>query len=199
MFRKALKGIFFSSLVLLPSFVFQPLAIAQASVCPSVNKNISIQSKVSSFMGDAIDLSQFSGIQVLILASIGSMNTAQETSKMIDLEFQYSKKFRQVILLDAKGMGGMRNMMSEHMKDSASYQPSKNTSMSIDFDGNMIRPLIEASEKLFPNTKLYEEPVLLILDGKGRVLSAYNKIGSDLQIRQCLREQLKLERYSNPK
>lgn len=198
MFYKALKGLMFGSLMAVSSLGFVAIADAQNSVpkgsaCPS-NGDVSVKSQISSLQGDAIDLGNFSGIQVVVLASMDSMERAQETAKIIDLEFQYNKKFRQVVVMDMRAMSGMRGMLEGEM-GRRKPQTSAKTIFSPDFDGKSIQPIIQASERLFSKVSLNEQAVLLILNGKGQVLSAYNKLeGSDLPIRQCLREKLKLAR-----
>lgn len=198
MVHRTLKGLMLSSLMAVSSFGFVAIAdaqnsVKQNSVCPS-NGDVSIKSQISPLQGDAIDLGNFSGIQVVVLASMGSMETAQETAKIIDLEFQYNKKFRQVVVMDMRAMSGMRGMLEGEM-GKRKPQTSAKTIFSPDFDGKSIQPIIQASERLFSKVSLNEQAVLLILNGKGQVLSAYNKLeGSDLLIRQCLREKFKLAR-----
>jgi hypothetical protein len=198
MFYTTLKGLMLSSLMAVSSLGFSEIADAQNSVskdsvCPS-NGDVSVKSQISPLQGDAIDLGNFSGIQVVVLASMGSMETAQETAKIIDLEFQYNKKFRQVVVMDMRAMSAMRGMLQGEM-GKRKPQTSAKTTFSPDFDGKSIQPIIQASERLFSKVSLNEQAVLLILNGKGQVLSAYNKLeGSDLPIRQCLREKFKLAR-----
>jgi hypothetical protein len=198
MFYTTLKGLMLSSLMAVSSLGFSAIAdaqnsVKQNSVCPS-NGDVAIKSQISPLQGDAIDLGNFSGIQVVVLASMGSMETAQETAKIIDLEFQYNKKFRQVVVMDMRAMSGMRGMLEGEMVK-RKPQTSAKTIFSPDFDGKSIQPIIQASERLFSKVSLNEQALLLILNGKGQVLSAYNKLeGSDLPIRQCLREKFKLAR-----
>jgi hypothetical protein len=198
MFHKTLKCLMLSGLMAVSGLVFIAIADAQNSVqensaCPS-NGDVSIKSQINPLRGDAIDLGNFSGIQVVVLASMGSMEIAQETAKNIDLEFQYNKKFRQVVVMDMRAMSGMRGMMEGEM-GKRKPQTSGKTTFSPDFDGKSIQPIIQASERLFSKVSLNDQPVLLILNGKGQVLSAYNKLeGSDLPIRKCLREKFKLAR-----
>ncbi len=198
MFPQTFKGTMFGCLMTISSLGFVAIADAQNlkaqnSVCPS-NGDVFIKSQINSLNGDAIDLGSFSGIQVVVLASMGSMETAQETAKIIDLEFQYNKKFRQVVLMDLRAMSAMRGMLAGEM-DKRKPQTSSKTTFSPDFDGKSIQPIIEASERLFSKLNLNDRAVLLILNGKGQVLSAYNNLeGSDLPIRQCLREKFKLVR-----
>ncbi|MCX5935486.1 MAG: hypothetical protein NTU99_12035 [Pseudanabaena sp. LacPavin_0818_WC45_MAG_42_6] len=179
MFYTTLKGLMLSSLMAVSSLGFSAIAdaqnsVKQNSVCPS-NGDVAIKSQISPLQGDAIDLGNFSGIQVVVLASMGSMETAQEMAKIIDLEFQY-------------------NMLEGEMVK-RKPQTSAKTIFSPDFDGKSIQPIIQASEPLFSKVSLNEQALLLILNGKGQVLSAYNKLeGSDLPIRQCLREKFKLAR-----
>ena len=198
MFYTTLKGLMLSSLMAVSSLGFSAIAdaqnsVKQNSVCPS-NGDVAIKSQISPLQGDAIDRGNFSGIQVVVLASMGSMETAQETAKIIDLEFQYNKKFRQVVVMDMRAMSGMRGMLEGEM-GKRKPQTSAKTTFSHDFDGKSIQPIIQASERLFSKVSLNEQALLLILNGKGQVLSAYNKLeGSDLLIRQCLREKFKLAR-----
>ena len=198
MVHRTLKGLMLSSLMSVSSFGFVAIAdaqnsVKQNSVCPSTG-DVAVKSQISPLQGDAIDLGNFSGIQVVVLASMGSMETAQETAKIIDLEFQYNKKFRQVIVMDMRAMSGMRGMLQGEM-GKRKPQTSAKTTFSPDFDGKSIQPIIQASERLFSKVSLNEQALLLILNGKGQVLSAYNKLeGSDLPIRQCLREKFKLAR-----
>jgi hypothetical protein len=203
MFYKTFKGLMFGGLMAMSSLGFIAIAdaqnsvaqnsVQQNSVCPS-NGDISIKSQINPLQGDAIDLGNFSGIQVVVLASMGSMEIAQETAKIIDLEFQYNKKFRQVVVMDMRAMSGMRGMLEGEM-GKRKPQTSAKTIFSPDFDGKSIQPIIQASERLFSKVSLNDQAVLLILNGKGQVLSAYNKLeGSDLPIRQCLREKFKLAR-----
>lgn len=194
MFQKTFKRAVFGSLMAMSSLGFVAIADAQNAVCPP-NGDVSVKSQISSLKGDVIDLEKFSGIQVLVLASRGSMETVQQTAKLIDLEFKHNKKFRQVILLDARAMSAFRGMMSEQMKKKPP-ETSNKTTFSVDFDGNTVQPIIQTAERLFSRVNLNDEAVLLILNGKGQVISAYNKLeGSDLQIRQCLRQQFKSARY----
>ena len=198
MFYTNLKGLMLSSLMAVSSLGFSAIAdaqnsVKQNSVCPSKG-DVAIKSQISPLQGDAIDRGNFSGIQVVVLASMGSMETAQETAKIIDLEFQYNKKFRQVVVMDMRAMSGMRGMLEGEM-GKRKPQTSAKTTFSHDFDGKSIQPIIQASERLFSKVSLNEQALLLILNGKGQVLSAYNKLeGSDLLIRQCLREKFKLAR-----
>ena len=198
MVNRTLKGLMLCSMISVSRFGFVAIAdaqnsVKQNSVCPS-NGDVAVKSQISPLQGDAIDLGNFSGIQVVVLASMGSMETAQEMAKIIDLEFQYNKKFRQVVLMDMRAMSAMRGMLEGEMVK-RKPQTSAKTIFSPDFDGKSIQPIIQASERLFSKVSLNEQALLLILNGKGQVLSAYNKLeGSDLPIRQCLREKFKLAR-----
>ena len=166
MFYTTLKGLMLSSLMAVSSLGFSAIAdaqnsVKQNSVCPS-NGDVAIKSQISPLQGDAIDLGNFSGIQVVVLASMGSMETAQETAKIIDLEFQYNKKFRQVVVMDMRAMSGMRGMLEGEMVK-RKPQTSAKTIFSPDFDGKSIQPIIQASERLFSKVSLNEQAVLLIL------------------------------------
>jgi hypothetical protein len=194
MFQQVIKGAISGCLTTISLTMLMPAAQAQDSICPPVSSDVSIRSQITPVVGSPVDLGQFSGVQVVILTSRGSKNVAQPMTQSLDIEFKYSKKLRLVTMVDGRSLSLFKGFILDDLKKLSS-QSSAHTFLSADFDGNMVEPLIQAAEKLFPKVDLNKDAILLTLDSKGKVIAAYNNLKKDdLLVRQCLREQLKAPR-----
>jgi hypothetical protein len=170
--------------------IVSPSAFAQESNCLNNGAEEVIQSQVETIFGELIDLSQFSGVQVVILANRDSMTEAKSTFDNLSTEFGNVSSYRQIMMLNASGMGGMKNMLLGKIKQNAP-KDSKSLFMSVDFDGKWINPILESVQRLIPNIAANKQAALLLLDGNGKVMSVYSDLkANNLGIQQCVQAKL---------
>ena len=169
-----------------------PLAPAQAGNCPSNGSpNASLDLKLESVSGDQLDLSQYDGLQALILTNSQTRSQAEALSKSLALEFGQNPRLRQIVLVDGRGLLLVRNLVLQVIRESTPTDPrlvSPFVHVSVDFEGATIQRLQEVAAEVLPGIDFRRQAALLLLDGQGTLLSGFADLEqSNLSIRQCIR------------
>lgn len=169
-----------------------PLAPAQAGNCPSNgNPQASLDLKLESVSGDRLDLSQYDGIQAVILTNSQTRSQAEALSKSLALEFGQNPRLRQIVLVDGRGLLLVRNLVLQAIRESAPTDPrlvSPFVYVSVDFEGATIQRLQEVAAEVLPGIDFRRQAALLLLDNQGTLLGGFANLDqSNLSIRQCIR------------
>ncbi len=172
-----------------------PLAPAQAGNCPSNgNPNAPLTLQLESIAGDRLDLSQYDGLQVVILTNSQTRSQAEALSKSLTLEFGQNPRLRQIVLVDGRGLLPVRNLVLQAIRERAPTDPrlvSPFVYVAVDFEGSAIQKLQEVAAAALPGIDFRRQAALLLLDGQGTLLSGFaNLEQSNLSIRQCIRTQV---------
>ncbi|MFS8868029.1 hypothetical protein [Synechococcus sp. H65.1] len=171
------------------------MAPAQAGNCPSNgNPNAPLTLQLESIAGDRLDLSQYDGLQVVILTNSQTRSQAEALSKSLTLEFGQNPRLRQIVLVDGRGLLPVRNLVLQAIRERAPTDPrlvSPFVYVAVDFEGSAIQKLQEVAAAALPGIDFRRQAALLLLDGQGTLLSGFaNLEQSNLSIRQCIRTQV---------
>ncbi len=163
---------------------------ALASECLALDPPPIITGTLNTLNDEAVKLSQFEqGIQSVILANRRSSTQAESASEGIEIEFGRYEFFRQVVVVDGRGLQMVQDLAMSMVRDQLPHS-SGSPFIGFDFEGNLVENLSEIAAQVLPDLNLKQEAVLLIVDGQGQVLSVHNLSESSLLVRQCLREQI---------
>ncbi len=188
-FQKRRIALGFATLALLGPTLFDPV---QAGNCPSNgNPQASLDLKLESLSGDQLDLSQYDGIQAVILTNSQTRSQAEALSKSLALEFGQNPRLRQIVLVDGRGLLLVRNLVLQVIRESVPTDPrlvSPFVHVSVDFEGATIQRLQEVAAEVLPGIDFRRQAALLLLDGQGTLLGGFANLDqSSLRIRQCIR------------
>lgn len=158
--------------------------------CLSINTPQYLALQLESLSGQQVDLSQYQGIQALILGNRASAPKVQAISEDLTLEFGRSPIFRQVILIQVQVLPSLQALALDRIRQLAPPDSDK-FFFTVDFAGTIADPVEIIAKQAFPKIDLSNQAVLLFLDGNGQVLSVHENVTeNNLSIRQCLRQKL---------